>query len=146
MTATRASVLLMVALGSGACQKSPPPGPTQQQGQAPAEVTLRVGETTFVENIEIRFGGVLEDSRCPSDVACVWAGNAQAALGVGPPRGTQGPTERVLLNTTEGGQSGEAWGLRVTLVDLTPAPKSTQPIAPEDYRIRLKVEAVGSGD
>jgi hypothetical protein len=105
-----------------------------------------VGETTFVENIEIRFGGVLEDSRCPVDVQCVWAGNAQAALGVGPRRGTQGPTEQVLLNTSQGAQSGESWGLRLTLVDLTPAPRSTQPIPPEDYLIRLKVEALGSGD
>jgi hypothetical protein len=135
--------LVAVAVSVGACQNNRSPAPTQQQGQASTrEVTLRVGETTFVENIEIRFGGVLEDSRCPVDVACVWAGNAQAALGVGPRRGTQGPTEQVLLNTTEGVQSGESWGLRVTLVDLTPAPRSTHPIPPENYLIRLKVEAL----
>ena len=135
--------LVAVALSVGACQNSRSPEPTQQQGQiSTKEVTLRVGETTFVENIEIRFGGVLEDSRCPVDVVCVWAGNAQAALGVGPPRGTQGPTEQVLLNTTEGAQSGESWGLRVTLVELTPAPRSTDPMPRENYIIRLKVEAL----
>lgn len=135
--------LVAVALNIAACQNNRPPDPTQQQGQAsPGEVTLRMGETTFVDNIEIRFSGVLEDSRCPSDVTCVWAGNAQAALGVGPPRGTQGPTEQVLLNTSEAEKSGEAWGLRLTLVDLTPAPRSTQPIPPENYLVRLKVEAL----
>ena len=143
-TLTRAVLALLVVVAlSVACRNNRSPAPTQQQGQAsPGEVTLRVGETTFVDNIEIRFSGVLEDSRCPTDVQCVWAGNAQAALGVGPPRGTQGPTEQVLLNTSEADKSGEAWGLRVTLVDLTPAPKSTQPIPPESYVIRLKVEAV----
>lgn len=148
MTFPRSSVLLVaVATIVGACQKSPSPAPPQQQGQASTrEITLRVGETTFVENIEIRFGGVLEDSRCPVDVACVWAGNAQVALGVGPRRGTQGPTEQVLLNSTQGAKSGESWGLRVTLVDLTPAPRSTQSIPPENYLIRLKVEALESGD
>jgi hypothetical protein len=140
--APRSSFLLVaVALGLGACQNNRPPAPTGQQGQTgPGEVTLRARESTSVENIEIRFSGVLEDSRCPVDVVCVWAGNARATLGVGPPRGTQGPVEQVLLNTTEGAQSGEAWGLRLTLVELTPVPKSTEPILPENYRIRLKVE------
>jgi hypothetical protein len=146
VTSRSSFLLVVVAVSVGACQKSPPPAPTQQQGQATSEVTLRVGQATFVENIEISFAGVLEDSRCPVDVACVWAGNGQVALGVGPPRGSQGPTERVLLNTTQGEQSGESWGLRVTLVDLTPAPRSTQSIPPEDYLVRLKVEALGSGD
>ena len=123
----------------GACQNSRSPAPSQNVG-ATTEVTLRVGETTFVDNIEIRFGAVLEDSRCPEDVQCVWAGNAQVELGVGPPRGTQGPTQRMLLNTMEGAKSGEAWGLQVTLVELTPAPKSTPPIPPDSYVVRLKVE------
>ena len=143
MTRFSKYALVAVALNIGACQSNRSPAPPQQQGRAsPSEVTLRVGETTLVDNIEIRFGGVLEDSRCPSDVTCVWAGNAQAALGVGPPKGTQGPTEQVLLNTSEMDKSGEAWGLRLTLVDLTPAPKSTQTIPPENYLIRLKVEAL----
>lgn len=134
-------VVLAVPLVLGACQNNRSAAPTQQQGQASTrDVTLRVGETTFVDNIEIGFGAVIEDSRCPVDVACVWAGNAQASLGVGPPRGTQGPTQQVLLNTTEGAQSGEAWGLRVTLVELTPDPRSTQSIPPENYTVRLKVE------
>lgn len=122
-----------------ACQNSRSPAPSQEVS-ATSEVTIKVGETTFVDNIEIRFGAVPEDSRCPEDVQCVWAGNAQIQLGVGPPRGTQGPTQLVLLNTMEGAKSGDAWGLRMTLIDLTPAPKSTQPITPDSYVVRLKVE------
>ena len=137
----RQFLFLAFAVGLGACQNNRPPAPTQQQGQtSTGEITLKVGDYTFVENVAIHFSGVLEDSRCPADVQCVWAGNAQAALGVGPPRGTQGPTERVLLNTMEEKRSGEAWGLRLTLVDLSPAPRSTQPIPPESYVIRVKVE------
>ena len=144
MTAPRFSVLLLaVAFGTGACQNNRTPAPTQDQGQSsPGEITLQMGTSTFVDDVEIRFSGVLEDSRCPSDVQCVWAGNARAALGVGPRRGTQGPTEQVLLNTGEGARSGESWGLRVTLVDLTPVPKSTEAIPAESYVVRLKVEAV----
>ena len=141
--ATRSSFLLVaVSWGLAACQNGRPQAPTQQRGQTSNEITLRVGETTFVENIEIRFSGVLQDSRCPVDVVCVTAGNAQAGLGVGPRRGTQGPTEQVLLNTTEGAESGQSWGLRLTLLELGPAPRSTQPIPPENYVIRLGVEAL----
>ena len=143
------AVLAVLVLGIVACQNNRSPAPTQQQAQtSPNELSLRVGETTFVDNIAISFSGVQEDSRCPTDVQCVWAGNARAALGVGPRKGTQGPTDLVLLNTnaSQGAQSGESWGLRVTLVDLTPAPKSTQPTPPENYLIRLKVEALSNGD
>ena len=133
--------VLFFVLLLGACQNSRSPAPSQDVA-ATSEVTLKVGETTVVNNIEIRFGAVLEDSRCPEDVQCVWAGNGQAALGVGPPRGTQGPTQRVLLNTMEGAKSGDAWGLRLTLLGLTPAPKSTQPIPAESYVVRLKVEPI----
>ena len=137
------AMLAVAALGIVACQNNRAPAPTQQQGQVSAgEVTLRMGQTTTVENIPIRFIGVLGDSRCPSDVTCVWAGNAQVQLGIGPRTGTQGPTEQVLLNTSEADKGGAAWGLRLTLVDLTPAPRSTQPIPPENYVIRLKVEAL----
>ena len=137
------ALLAAVALSAGGCQSNRSPAPPQQQDQAgTGEITLKVGEATFVENVEIRFSGVLEDSRCPADVQCVWAGNAKAALGVGPRRGTQGPTDQVLLNTTEGEDTGESWGLQVTLIDLTPVPRSTQPIPPENYVIRLKVEAL----
>jgi hypothetical protein len=132
--------LLAVAAGVGACQNNRSPAPTQDQAQAnPGEIILRVGEATFVDNIAIRFAGVLDDSRCPADVQCVWAGNAQVSLVVGPRRGTQGPAEQVLLNTGQGAKSGESWGLQLTLVDLTPAPRSTQPIPPESYVLRLTV-------
>jgi hypothetical protein len=134
-------IALLMAV-CGACQSNRPPAPPEQQELAsPAEVTLRVGEATSVDNVDIRFSSVLEDSRCPSDVQCIWAGNGRVSLAVGPRRGTQGPTEQVLLNTYEGDKTRESWGLRVTLVDLTPAPKSVQSIPLERYVARMKVEA-----
>ena len=147
MTTSRSFVLVAAALSLGACQNGRSPAPTQHQGQAsPTEITLRTGDSTEVDHIPIRFSGVLEDSRCPTDVTCVWAGNAQAALGVGPRRGTQGPTERVVLNTNTsvGTDSAESSGLRLTLLDIFPAPKSTQPIPPGNYFAKLKVEVVAA--
>ncbi|MFH1764671.1 MAG: hypothetical protein ABIF09_10810 [Gemmatimonadota bacterium] len=32
--------------------------------------------------LRFSFGEVLEDSRCPVDVTCVWAGNAKVVIGI----------------------------------------------------------------
>ena len=139
------SLLLALAVVLCACQDSRSSDPTQSSGQFSSVVTLRYGETTFVQNIEIRFGAVLEDSRCPTQVQCIAAGNAKVELGVGPPRGTEGPTHQVLLNTS-GGSSGEAWGLRVTLLSVSPYPAYPEPIPAEHYAVKLKVESLRALD
>lgn len=40
----------------------------------PVEVTLGVGEEVQVADLHMRFVRVVEDSRCPPDAYCVWAG------------------------------------------------------------------------
>jgi hypothetical protein len=106
----------------------------------PDTVSLRIGQTVRIASAEITFAGVPRDSRCPSDVVCVWAGNAVADVGVGPAFG-KGPTIQLLLNTTVGERTGEAWGLRIELLDLLPVPVSTHSTRPEDYVLRLSVSA-----
>lgn len=41
------------------------------------EIKLGVGDRQEINTIEITFLEVLEDSRCPKDVSCVWAGQAK---------------------------------------------------------------------
>lgn len=41
------------------------------------EVKLGLGEYQVINAVEITFLEVLEDSRCPKDVSCVWAGQAK---------------------------------------------------------------------
>ena len=45
---------------------------------------VAVGEAALIdpEGIEVRLVGVVEDSRCPADVVCVWAGRARIAVAV----------------------------------------------------------------
>lgn len=38
---------------------------------------IHLGETVVFENVSVTFLKVIEDSRCPSDVTCVWAGQAK---------------------------------------------------------------------
>src|SRR5262245_42353617 len=61
-------------------------------------VALRVGEEQPVQGagVSVSFALVDGDSRCPTDVTCVWAGNAVTVLGV---RSGSGPTTPYRLNT-----------------------------------------------
>jgi hypothetical protein len=43
-----------------------------------AKITL--GETVLFENTTITFKRVIEDSRCPKDVDCIWAGQAKVLI------------------------------------------------------------------
>src|SRR5262245_55411891 len=97
--------------------------------------TIAAGETVVVdgENLSIRFVRVTEDSRCPVDVQCVWAGNGQVEIStrIGDRRDT------FKLNTMENGNSYVVPPFRIRLTLLTPAPHSGQPIPAASYRAQL---------
>lgn len=128
------------------CGQTSEPVPAEKLSLSPpsvTQVTLHVGETVVVNHVDITFDGVLEDSRCPVDVTCVWEGNAQIELGVGPVFGGDGPTFQMILNTNHGPRQGEAWGQRITLVEVRPEPVSTGPLPADAYEVDLKVERIG---
>ena len=105
-----------------------------------SQFELHVGETARVrdEGVAIRFVGVGEDSRCPSDVKCVWAGNAALRFSLVSAEGRE--TEQK-LNTTLEPRSVTTPSYRLTLVSLNPVPLSTSKIAASGYVVRLKVDA-----
>ena len=101
------------------------------------------GETVKIasEGITITFVEVMEDSRCPSDVQCVWAGRATVLLEI--QKETQEP-ESINLSVGTLGEGyysemivGEVW---ITLFDVRPHPISTESIQSEDYVVVLVVE------
>ena len=61
-------------------------GPPEQAGAQAGAVSVRLGGTARLGDITVRPIAVIEDSRCPSDVQCVWAGRMRlraAVSGVG---------------------------------------------------------------
>ena len=99
--------------------------------------TMAPGETVTLEgeNLSIRFVRVTEDSRCPVDVQCVWAGNGQ--IEVVTRIGDRRTTFR--LNTMQNGNSYAIPPFVVRLNSLSPAPHSGQQIPAESYRAQLTV-------
>ncbi len=91
----------------------PEPPPEQEAGT----VTLQKGETkTFESRLEVTLTSI-EDSRCPPDVQCVWAGELAALLSVGLANAEAAPVELRLGETTT--QKGVAYGFAFELVSIT---------------------------
>lgn len=99
-----------------------------------APVQLAPGQSAVfdAENLEVKFVGIDSDSRCPSDVACVWAGEVIVRLSV---RKDRRPKELAI----KAAQSVPVEGFMLTVLDVLPSRASSQPIAPGDYRVTLKV-------
>jgi hypothetical protein len=98
---------------------------------------VRVGETAYIADtrLSIRVNAVPEDSRCPRDAVCVWAGNARVSLTLR----DGSNADAVDLNSTLDPRSVTRRGYTVRLVDVQPLPTAGQPIAAQDYVIRLVV-------
>lgn len=76
-------------------ETAPPPGPAlshearanieaaEAPFRVPGTVTARLGEEVQVGDLRVRPLQVLEDSRCPTDVDCVWAGRIRVKVAVG---------------------------------------------------------------
>jgi hypothetical protein len=105
----------------------------------PIEVTLRHGEYKRVagEQLGVGFTAVLTDSRCPIDAVCVWMGDAVAELELTTAGGRTGKLE---LHTSLEPKS-QLWNeVKVTLLELQPAPRASEPTRPAAYSVRLQLE------
>jgi hypothetical protein len=131
--------LASIALG---CSSATQPQVDTNASLVPAttEVTLQYGEDRRLDNsvLRVTFSRVVEDSRCPVDVVCVWAGNAVVEIGVA---AGMGPTVPLQINATMDPRYVDWNGVRVTVLDLAPAPRSDTTIKPEDYSVKLRLES-----
>ena len=104
-------------------------------------VEMAPGDTYSEAGTSIRFDGIPEDSRCPLNVECIWAGEATASFTATLPGG---PTLEFDLNDPPGAfgddRSAEVGTLRVTLITVTPYPQDPGTIEADAYRVRLLVE------
>jgi hypothetical protein len=103
--------------------------------------TLGVGDWAELPDagLEIRLIEVADDSRCPVDVTCVWAGDAVTAIEV-----VHAGVEYAFgLHVNPGEATGpgqvEVAGYRIELESLAPAPKSGLPIPQAEYRAGFRV-------
>jgi hypothetical protein len=97
------------------------------------ELVIKYGQTIVDRNISIKFQGLGEDSRCPLDVECVWAGNAEIFLQIA----SADSTTIYSLNTFLEPNIVSHDGYLVELVQVSPYPVAGETIALESYEIRV---------
>ena len=131
-----------MALTACASSGTPTEPIVYSQAEAADSIKILVGQTIVVGSIRVRFTAVESDSRCPSDVVCVWAGDAMAAFIAEQNCDCKSPSYDLKLHTTLEPKSGTVYGYRIELLRVTPYPSSTMSIKRDDYAAWLRVVPV----
>ena len=99
---------------------------------------LAVGQEAQIQgsSVSVRFSGVGEDSRCGSDVQCVWAGNAVVRLTL---KSSDTPASESALNTTLNPKETPFAGFSIRLIGLKPQTKSGRTIPQTEYVATLEI-------
>lgn len=113
----------------GACIMVPPPDstPPQPQGYAvPFGVPVRVGDLVVTPK------KLVEDSRCPMNARCVWAGRVVVTTRI------VGPGFSDTADLTLGEPFGTK-GKMLALVSVRPEKTTQSEIGPRDYRFAYEI-------
>ena len=102
------------------------------------EASLEIGKTAKFPHVNVTALEVTEDSRCPVDVQCIWAGTVKVKVNVSKPSGN-------FTEILELGKFLTTGTELVTLVAVSPSPKAGESIAPADYRLVFRVSPSLSG-
>jgi hypothetical protein len=102
-----------------------------------ASFTLAPGQTATVRGTDTRitFKRVSEDSRCPVDVTCVWAGDAKIEIVIEP----NGSAITRILSITSPNET-QVGNLRIRFVGLSPVPRQADGNAPRNYLAEFVAE------
>jgi hypothetical protein len=118
-------LLPIIAISLAACATVP----------ASAGPTAGLGQVAVVDGVTIRPLAVVEDSRCPRDVQCVWAGRLVILAEIGYRGGSESFRGRMTL-----GQALVFGRETVTLVSATPGKTAGSIIDPRAYRFSFAVQ------
>jgi hypothetical protein len=102
------------------------------------EVKLRVAQEKMAPGttIKVKFLSVIEDSRCPEGVNCIWAGVAKIKIQL---RKNGKPAKEFELNTNQMDKSITFEGHTIKLAALAPYPKSGSTTNTATYSATLTI-------
>ena len=106
--------------------------------QSAQQISVRVGKQKKESRskLTIKFLSVVEDSRCPEGVNCVWAGNARIKVAI-IEAGREAKTLELNTNTGAKGDTHGAYAFYLT--SLTPAPKANAKPDAKNYTATFAV-------
>jgi len=141
-----ALIMLLLCLGCGDSDNTPSNTSGDQEDSVALgeRFYLRINDVAYIksEDIKVEFVDVVEDSRCPADVVCIWSGQVNILVSI-----SKNGEDLGNLNLISAGEGDERAaqtfdGYSITLLDVDPYPISTQEIEIFDYLIALLVEKI----
>lgn len=128
------AVLALVLLLSGCAGE-----PGEIKARLGEEFSLSIGQSASItgEDLIIEFEEVVEDSRCPKNVTCVWAGRVSCIIEI-----TDRDSSYRMVLTQPGltdQYSRETYKEYQLAFRVAPYPEAGKKIAPDEYRLLLKV-------
>lgn len=134
---TLSSVVLML-VGSGTAADANPLTKSTPVARVGREFRLKAKHevTLKSEGLRIKFVELKNDSRCPADVTCVWAGTATVQVEVS----LRGKNRKSLTLSLMNNSTPVAYrNYTISMTGLSPYPRSDRKIAPRDYEATLLV-------
>jgi hypothetical protein len=110
------------------------------QANLEEQFSLNFEKTAVVSpvNITVKLLKVMEDSRCASDVVCIWAGQVSALVNVNN-NGKDLGDIKLTLGANKNDAVKDFGGYYLKLLEVKPYPISTKKIEPSEYVVTLVV-------
>ena len=121
-----ATLSLVIAATVSACAAS------RDVTALPEAANVAIGQRAYADGPLIQPVAVIEDSRCPVGVACIWAGRVRVKILWLRPNGEAQPFEAVLGEPTPIADDA------ITLESVHPDKRADQAIKPGDYRFAFR--------
>lgn len=137
------SLAIFLMIGCLNAEEDEGTGPQQDKGleiKVGTEFQLRPGQTASIEpeGMLIKFLKVTNDSRCRSDVVCVWAGQVEVLINIS--IGNKSFDVNLIKGPDENLSKREIDGYVIKLIQVDPYPVSTKEPDPSEYLITLVVD------
>lgn len=124
------SLVVPLALSACAASRSAPPEPAP----LPDASSVALGQRAYADGPVIQPVEVLEDSRCPMNARCIWAGRVRVKM-----LWLRGNGEKQAFEVTLGESTPLADGA-IRLESVRPDKMTNVTIKPEDYRFSFRFD------
>lgn len=107
----------------------------QAQSKQTQKINIYKQKKFSASKLNVKFISLIEDSRCPEGVDCLWAGNAKIKIEI-----SNGRTKETFeINTNLGAKGASFDGYAINLTSLTPAPKANVKLNKNSYQATFAV-------
>lgn len=110
---------------------------TEAQSGRQIELTVNQEKKIPKSELTIKFVSVVEDSRCPVDADCVWAGNAKVRISI---KKAKAAWQTFELNSNLPEKAVKFAGCKIELINLDPKPRTNIRINRNGYTATFAVE------